>query len=187
MEDKEDIRIKLIFEDEKEPCFEDVTSLFYDYELLYDFSLVLYVKDYDDYRFSNYFLYRNRGIKNEHKLRVTRIIKESPLTVELIVSYVVVTSGAIWVLIQALEKISNWRLNREKLKLEIEKLKRESKLDIQKEKINEIELQNKLEAKEAIRIYKILLKRLEKNPIKIKSMDFLVNGHNNEMDNEVNK
>jgi hypothetical protein len=173
MEYRKDIKIRLTFEGEKEQYFSDVTSLFYDLELLYDFSLVLFVEDYHNLRFSHYFLFRKRGIKDEHKLRVKRIIKESPLAIELALSSVAITTGAIWVFIQAFEKISNYKLNREKLELEVEKLREEKNLNIQMAKITEIELENKLETKEALRIYKILLKRFEKNPIKPKDMDFL--------------
>lgn len=49
------IKMRLVFEDQKKPYFLDVSSLFYDFELLYDLSFLLYAKDYYDYRFSQYF------------------------------------------------------------------------------------------------------------------------------------
>jgi hypothetical protein len=56
-------------------------------------------------------------------------------------------------------------------------------LNIQKVKITEIELENKLEAKEALKMYKILLKRLKKNPIKPNKMDFISDRYDNEINN----
>ncbi len=55
------IKMRLVFEVQKKPYFLDVSSLFYDFELLYDLSFLLYAKDYYDYRFSQYFWYRRGG------------------------------------------------------------------------------------------------------------------------------
>ena len=68
-------------------------------------------------------------LPERHPLRVVRIRFESPGLLEI----ATVTSlgiGALWVLLQCVEKIENWRLNREKLKLEIEKLRRELRPEI---------------------------------------------------------
>jgi hypothetical protein len=96
----------------------------YDLELLYDLQVLLHQGDYAEYRFSTAFFYRNgRPLKSEHRLRTARISKGSPLEVELL------TEGAkiavVWAFLQALMKIESFRLNRQKTKLEIEKLKLE--------------------------------------------------------------
>jgi len=170
-----EVKMKLVFDDEKKPFFLDVTTLFYDLELLHDLFLLLYVEDYHDYKFSRRFFYRRgRPLKSNHRLRTFRIIKESPLTIELIVSIVVVSSGAFWALIQAIEKIVNYKINREKLKLEIEKLRRENNLISYREEITKMEkeLQEKeLQERECFKILNSLLKRLESNPIKLKDID----------------
>jgi len=166
------IKIRLVFEDEKKPYFLDVSSLFYDFELLHDFSLLLYADEYYDYRFSQYFWYRRgRPLKDEHRLRALKIIKESPLTVELILSIVAVSSGAIWVIVQAIEKIVNWKLNRKKLKSEIKKVEREVNLLFYDEKLAKIEMKKKLQEKKCLMIFNSLLKRLESNPIKLKNIE----------------
>jgi len=166
------IKIRLVFEDEKKPYFLDVSSLFYDFELLHDFSLLLYAEEYHYYRFSQYFWYRRgRPLKDEHRLRALKIIKESPLTVELILSIVAVSSGAIWVIVQAIEKIGNWKLSREKLKLEVEKLRHEKNIRYYDEQKARIEMENKLQERESWDIFNSLLKRLEINPIKLKDID----------------
>jgi len=175
------IKMRLVFEDQKKPYFLDVSSLFYDFELLYDLSSLLYAKDYYDYRFSQYFWYRRgRPLKDEHRLRAFRIIKESPLTVELILNIVAVSSGAIWLIAQAIEKIGNWKLNREKLKLEIEKLRRESNLLSYDEKRARIEMERKLQERECLMIFNPLLRRLERNSIKLKDIDLTLEEFNDQ-------
>ena len=172
MESHSIIKIRLVFENENKPYFLDISSLFYDFELLHDFSLLLCAEEYYGYRFSQYFWYRRgRPLKDEHRLRVLKIIKESPLTVELILSIVAVSSGAIWVIVQAIEKISNWKLNKEKLKLEVEKLRHEKNVRYYDEQKARIEMENKLQERKCWDIFNSLLKRLEINPIKLKDID----------------
>jgi len=175
------IKMRLVFEDEKKPYFLDVSSLFYDFELLHDFSLLLYAEEYYYYQFSQYFWYRRgRPLKDEHRLRTLKIIKESPLTVELLLSIVAVSSGAIWVIVQAIEKIGNWKLSREKLKLEVEKLRYEKNIRYYDEQKARIEMENKLRERECWEIFNSLLKRLEINPIKLKDIDLTLERIDNE-------
>jgi hypothetical protein len=175
------IKVRLIFEDEKKPYFLDVSSLFYDFELLHDFSLLLFVEDYYDYHFSQYFWYRRgRPLKDKHRLRALRIIKESPLTVELILSIVAVSSGAICAMAQAIEKIGSWKLNREKLKLEIKKLRAEINLLSYDEERARIEMEKKLQERECLIIFNALLKRLESNSIKLKDVELTLEEFNDE-------
>jgi hypothetical protein len=132
----------------------------------------LCAEDYSDYKFSPFFWYRRgRPLKANHKIRATRIIKESPLTVELILSGVILLSGAFWALVQAIEKISNWKLNREKTRLEIEKLKKElSKADLDIEKAR-IELDQKVLETETFNILRSLIRRFESNPINLMDIE----------------
>jgi hypothetical protein len=158
-------RLRLEFHEDDCPFLLDISSLLYDFELLHDFSLILCVEDYSHYGFSRFFWYRNgRPIKREHKLRAARIVKESPLTIELILASVSISSGALWILLQAIEKIQNWKLNREKLKLEVEKLR------IEKEKLRS-ELEQKAKEREAVYILDNLTERLENIPIKLANIE----------------
>jgi len=101
-----EVRLRLFFHEEEKPFLLDVSSLFYDFELLYDLSLMLCVEEYDSYRFSRAFWYRRgRPIKAEHKLRVAKIVKESPLTIELGIAGFVAATGTMWIMIQIIEKI----------------------------------------------------------------------------------
>ena len=181
MDTNHNIKMKLVFKDEKKPYFLDVTSLFYDFELLHDFSLLLYAEDYHNYQFSQRFWLRHgRPLKIQHRLRAFKIIKESPLTVELLLSSVAVSTGALWVIIQAIEKIGNWKLNREKLQLEIERLKRETNQLHYDEKQAGIEMEKKLYERECWMIFRSILKRLESNSIKLKDMDLALEEFNDE-------
>jgi hypothetical protein len=164
-----DVRLRLMFREEDRPFLLDVSSLFYDFELLHDFSLILCAEDYQAYRFSRYFWYRyGRPIKADHKLRVVRIVKESPLTIELVIAGIVAGSGALWILIQAIEKIRNWGLNREKLKLEVKKLRMEN------DKL-QLELEQKAKERDAHYILGPLVRRLERIPMKLVDIEISVN------------
>ena len=91
----------------------DISSLLYDFELLHDLFLIIYADEYKYYKIANYFWYRKgRPIKREHRIKTLKIEEGSPLTVEIIVSLIFALSGAFWALIQAIERISNWNLNR---------------------------------------------------------------------------
>jgi len=54
----EHLRIKLTFTNDKNPYLLDISSLFYDFELLHDFFLIVYADDYKYYKLNNYFWYR---------------------------------------------------------------------------------------------------------------------------------
>ncbi|MDK2782044.1 MAG: hypothetical protein PWR13_1072 [Archaeoglobi archaeon] len=163
MDNNKKIKIKLTFRDEKKPYLIDISSLLYDLELLHDFSLLIYMDEYREYKFTQYFWYRKgRPLKSKHKIRAIRIIKESPLTIELIFGGI----AAFWGLVQAIERIMNWRLNRQKLKLEVEKLERELKM------VN-IELERRLYERQAWETFNSLLRRLESNPIKLEDIEVI--------------
>ena len=150
------LKMTLIFSEEKEPFLLDVTSLLYDFELMHDLVLLVYSKEYSEYVFTNRFYYRTgRPLEKQHRLRAVKIVKKSPLIIE-----VSMAVGALWAFIQAIEKISNWKINKEKLRLEVEKLK----LDIYKEKR---ELEKELLEREVQLYYDNMKKRLEDNPIKL--------------------
>jgi hypothetical protein len=132
------MKLKLYFkEQEKTPLLEDISSVLYDFELLYNFCLVTGAKEYSDYNFPQGFWFRKRrGIKEAHKLRTSKILKESPLFIELSIAESIAALGAIWILIQAIDKVYNMGLNRRKNILEVKKLKLEiEKLEKQNRKL----------------------------------------------------
>jgi len=115
--------LTLEFDDQTEPDLLEVSSLFYDLNLAYDFAvLTRYQKYYKGYSFDRFFWFRNgRPIKSEHKLRAFTIKKQSPLILEVVVPLI----GCAWVLLQIFQKVQRWPLEKEKLELEVSKLRRE--------------------------------------------------------------
>lgn len=114
------------FEEDEFPQLLSFSSLLYDIELAHDLSVILSYENYYGTDFTApFFYFRNRRrIAPEHRARAGRVVKNSPLFLEVAVAAI----GGIWVLVQILDKVSTWRLNREKLKLEIEKLRYETNL-----------------------------------------------------------
>jgi len=164
-----EVKLRLIFSEEEKPFLLDITSLFYDFELSYDFSLMLCVEDYYDYRFSRNFWFRHgRPIKSEHRLRVVKIVKESPLTIESGIAGFVASTSTIWILLQIIEKIQNWKLNREKLKLEVDKLK------LEKDKLK-LELEQKAKEREGLYILEPLVRRIDQLPMKLADLEIITN------------
>ena len=166
------LKIRLIFTNNENPYLLDISSLFYDFELLHDFFLIIYADEYKYNKIDNYFWYRKgRPIKREHRIKTLKIEKDSPLTVEIIVGLIFGLSSAFWALIQAIEKISNWNLNKEKLKLEVEKLEKERNIKFYEEQQARMEFEKKLLEREAWGKFDALLKRLEANPLKLKDLE----------------
>lgn len=168
MKKAQNIRMRLVFREARTPYLLDISSLLYDFELMHDFCLLLYEEEYSDYRFSNFFWFRKgRPIASTHRLRAAKIIKESPLTVELIVSGALLTSGALWALLKIIDEISNREFRREKQKLELEKLK----IEVEKARL---ELEERMDTRRAHPIHNSLVRRLENNPIKVREIEILV-------------
>jgi hypothetical protein len=168
------LKMRLSFEEEKTPYLLDISSLLYDFELLHDMFLLVYQEDYRKYKFTRYFWYRSgRPIKAEHKIRTARIIKESPLEIEVLLSTITLTSGALLAIIKTLEKIGNIDLVREHLELKNEKLRKEIFYDQIK---TELEIENMMIERECLGMYRNLLKRLGENSIRPMELDLELQG-----------
>jgi len=159
------LKLGLEFREDKQPFLLDISSLLYDFELLHDFAVILAYKEYFDYSLSQRFFWLRKGrpIKTEHRLKSSKIIKKSPLIIELVIGAV----GAIWILIQAMDKVSSWKLNRKKLRLEIEKIELEIKKLKNGEEISRITLEYEIQRREAFKTLNALVQRLNTNPIKL--------------------
>lgn len=157
--------LTLQFSDEEKPFLLDITSLLYDLELAHDFGVLATEPEYRGYEFNRFFWYRNgRRIKPIHRVRAARIVKQSPLLIEVIIP----SLGALWVLLQIIEKVSNWKLSREKLEFEVEKHRWE-----QEERREEVrqryadQLGQLSQNSEASGIQQSLTKRLSESSIKL--------------------
>ena len=77
----------------------------YDLVLAHDFGVILTEDEYSDYKLGpNFWFKQGRPIKPYHRIRISRIIKDSPLVLEVVLASI----GGIWVLLQIIEKIQNW-------------------------------------------------------------------------------
>ncbi len=112
------------------PHISDIALFLYDFTSLYEVVRLAVDPHYRNYRFSRFSLYRNgRPLDERDQLQLGSIRMRSPLEV---VASIAVAGGAaasvataVWVVVQTIERIYNLPLNREKLELEVQKLRRE--------------------------------------------------------------
>jgi len=120
------LQIDLRGDESQLPLLLDVTSFLYDFNLLYEFLRMGLDERYFGSSFSRYSWNRKgRPLRNEDRLRVVRLQHESPIQ---LVTVAIATPGAVaaaWGILQIVEKIRNWPLNREILKLQRDKLRKE--------------------------------------------------------------
>jgi hypothetical protein len=108
------------------PALLDISSFLYDFNLLYEFSRLIVDAKYAGYKFSRYSAYRNaRRILSEDRLEIESLRVQSPIALIVIVVATPAAAAALWALTQALEKIANFPINREILRLQRDKLRRE--------------------------------------------------------------
>ncbi|MCF8337915.1 MAG: hypothetical protein K9I74_08025 [Bacteroidales bacterium] len=173
---KKKVRVYIEFNDEKNIYSEDLISLLNSLEIINDLGVVSIFDKYKNIKNNKYFYYRsNRKIDSDQKLAIANINKSSPISVELIVGCV----GALWILVQVIERINNWSLNRQKLKLEIENLKNKNNEVKQQEENSENEYLRYLDESDEMkkRIYKIS-NDLENVKLTLKNFDIKCKAHN---------
>jgi len=181
------VAIQMIFEEEgnfeilgkNKVTVTELSNLLYDFVLLYEVVTISAIGGH--YKFSPFLRYRNnRHLKPDHQLYLGRINHNSPLSFEVIIPLAAAMAGIPWLVIQALEKIQNWKLSKEKLRLEIEKLRR----DIRQKKIEsskqEIELDNLLYQHETESIFNRIVVRIEKNKFRAIEIEINILEHNRE-------
>ena len=116
--------LQLRFEEGKPIAALDLSSLIFDLNRLYVLALRTPDGEYGSVReFRNYGRNSYR-LSQDLRLDVARIRFESPGLIELATASAAGAS-AIWIMVQTLEKLTSWPLNRQKLRLEIVKLERE--------------------------------------------------------------
>ncbi len=83
-------------------------------------------KKYKKYQFSDQsWSKQHRGLPPDQQLHVLKLRQESPLELVAITTAVTAGVGALWALVQIVEKVSNWPLNRDLLRLQRDKLRHE--------------------------------------------------------------
>lgn len=162
------VPVRLIFREDESPFLLDLSSLLYDLELLHDFSIILSFDEYSNYQFTQYFWNRNgRPLQEDQRIRLRLIQMRSPLTLELALG----APAALLAFIKAVEMVANWRLNRQKLRLELENLESERNIKRYDEEAARLRLENEILKRDASQVWRQLLRRLESNPIHLVDLE----------------
>lgn len=198
------VAIQLTFEEkgdfyilrQKKLTILELSSFIYDFSLLHDCVALSTIPEYENYYFSQYFWYRKgRPLHPEHQLYLNKISYNSPLGLEVIIPATAAALGMPLLIIQAVEKIQNWKLNREKLKFEVEKLKLEvEKLRLEVQQKNgdnfkqDIELNNVLRKPESIETFHRIVKRIEERQLTATDMEIRIldSSNDDKKENEKN-
>lgn len=108
------------------PALVDISSFLYDLNLLYEFSRLIVDPKYEGYKFSRFSGYRNaKRVLPDDRLEIESLRVESPIALIAIVIATPVAAAALWALTQTFEKIANFPINRDILKLQRDKLRKE--------------------------------------------------------------
>src|SRR5215472_13272965 len=108
------------------PALSEVAYFLNDLNLLYEYTRLLVDPKYENYRFSKRSSERNAGrISWEDQLYVRQISKQSPIALGLILKETAIAVPIIWIFTQTLDKIWNWRVDRDIKLMQREKLRME--------------------------------------------------------------
>lgn len=125
----EDFSLLLQCDDGEFPLLLDLSSFLYDLELAHDFGVIVSRSMDWPPTFDRFFWYRNgRRVSMSEKVRVSRVIKESPLILEVVLP----SLTGLWILLQIIYKIQDRPLEREKLEREVARLRREDAIEREK-------------------------------------------------------
>ncbi len=167
-------RLTLAADPQSSPHISDIALFLYDFTSLYEIVRLAVDPRYRAYHFSRFSLYRNgRPLDERDRLQLGSIRMRSPLEV---VASIAVAGGAaasvataLWVVVQTIEKIYNLPLNRERLELEVQKLRREEAqpalpLDLPGGKPDGQTLIARRKASDSV---EAIARRLESSPVRI--------------------
>jgi hypothetical protein len=164
------IEITIRGDEEQYPLLLDVNSFLYDFNLLYEFARIGNDPSYSNYTLSRFsWTRKNRPLSESDQLRVVQLRHESPLLLVVIVAAVPSAVAAIWGMVQTTEKITNWKINREILQLQRDKLRRELS-DEHAEVIPE-HSRFELQSREAEYFLGRTAERLQRSSIRVKEFD----------------
>lgn len=107
--------IKIIAEEKGVLELDNLSSFLYDLVLLHD-RLLLSLSDEYDYKYhSTFYFYRRTGrrIKKSDKLFVKLVTKESPFVILVVIGAAASVVGLSWTLIKILEKLRDWKVEKE--------------------------------------------------------------------------
>ena len=195
------IRIAISGSESQIPTVEEIGLFLADFATLYELHRLSADPYYGDFVFSRFALYRNgRPIDDEDKLYVEKIKHESPI--ELMIFLAAGAAGVTTTLrglVESLEKIYNFRLNRElleqnlrnaeldeeKKKLEIQELREKRRHKLLTVDTVEAESRTTIESHSPATWIHRVERRLEKNSIRIERLEIVfVNPEDNENRNQ---
>jgi hypothetical protein len=158
------------------PALIDVSSFLYDFNLLYEFSRIVVDPQYALYKFSSFSGYRNaKRVHPEDRLEVQSLSIESPFELITLVAAAPAAAMTLWVLAQTFEKVVNFPLNREILKLQRDKLRKElqSTSDNKSVEMPESDDQflEQLHIREVDRHFARIEQRLHGSPVHVKEIE----------------
>lgn len=107
--------IKIMADEEGIIELDNLSSFLYDLVLLHD-RLLLSLSDEYDYKYhSTFYFYRRTGrrIKKSDKLVVKMITKESPFVILVVIGAAASVAGLSWTLVKILEKLRDWKVDKE--------------------------------------------------------------------------
>jgi hypothetical protein len=161
-------RLTLRYQEERTPLLLDISSALYDFNVMYEVLRLAVDPKYDAVSLKNaqYLLRRNgRPLAPEDRLHVEKLVQQSPLELITILAALPGAAATIWAIAQATEKLVLLPLNREKLRQEIEKLRRENQVGTSPRLIistadADEHLTRRLETRGVLPIFQSLLARL---------------------------
>jgi len=181
--------IRLLCAEKEELSLPDVSAFLYDFNLVYEISRIVADPKYEGFQFGRFVWHRNgRGIVSDDRLRVGLLSHHSPFELIALVAAVPAAVAAAWGIVQTAERLSNWRLNRQKLALEVRKLELETRsleaeraptqpqplvVDVESFQVRSNEMG-------ATPVLDTLTRRIEQSPVKIGLLEFKIHGSPNE-------
>jgi len=177
------LEMSILGTEEKETSLLDVASFLYDFNLGYEVSRLVADPKYEGFHFSHFVYYRKgRPLEIADRLIVHRLSHQSPIELITIVAAVPAAVAAAWGIVQIVERVTNFRLNRQKLELEVRKLQLETgKLQANIAKSEQMPIVIDVESFQvqsakmgAAPVVETITKRLEASKVKIKLLDFKI-------------
>jgi len=164
------IKIKLVGNENPLPALIEVSAFLYDFNLLYEYIRLAVDPEYSHYDFNRRFSWTryNRPLLDSDRLRVVQLRHESPILLVTAIQATGAALAAIWGMLQIAEKIVDWPLDREKKRLELEKLRAEA----EKARLPDAEiLQAQLSDRHATSVIDGTINRLKRSAIRITDIE----------------
>lgn len=174
------LRVTFIGKESRDATLKELGSFLSDLSTLYEEIRLAIDENYNEFEFNRSSQYMSRVALNfEDNLFVEKIRKESPIELAVVIGTGTIASiGAVWTLVQVVEKIYNIGLNRRKLELEVRKAELEvNKLETEagggiREPLTVENLMRRLKTRDPIGYISVVEGRLSKSTIQIENVHF---------------